>query len=59
MLTDSPAFSIAGLGGNHRGYQLLIATPQWPIAQPGSALVMSVNCRSASGYQNECSVQTA
>src|SRR5919199_2087266 len=56
---SEPAFSAAGPGGNHSGYQWLIAMPQYPIAQPGSASVIAVNAFSASGYQNECRVQTA
>ncbi|MBR0801839.1 hypothetical protein JQ615_41650 [Bradyrhizobium jicamae] len=33
--------------------------PQYAIAQPGSAAAIAVNSFSASGYQNECSVQVA
>ena len=40
-------------GGYHSGYQWLIAMPQYPIAQPGSASVTAVNPFRASGYQNE------
>src|ERR1700730_121087 len=56
---SAPAFNAAGLGGNQSGYQWLIAMPQYPIAQPGSASVTAVNPFRASGYQNECRVHTA
>src|SRR5205814_6520301 len=56
---SDPAFSAAGLGGYHSGYQWLIAMPQKAMAQPGSVLATAVNCFSASGYQNECKVHTA
>src|SRR3984885_2333219 len=56
---SAPAFNAAGLGGNQSGYQWLIAMPQYPIAQPGSASVTAVNPFTASRYQNECRVHTA
>src|ERR1700733_270493 len=56
---SAPAFNAAGLGGNHSGYHWLIAIPQYPIAQPGSASVTVVNPFMASRYQNECRAHTA
>src|SRR5271168_3276809 len=35
-----------------------MATPQCAIAQPGSALAISSNCRRASSYQKSCSNAT-
>ena len=35
-----------------------MATPQWAIAQEGSAAAISENAFSASAYQNECSSAT-
>ena len=49
----TPAFNAAGLGGNHSGYQWLIAMPQDPIAHPGSVSVIAVNPFRASGYQTK------
>src|SRR5438094_1418896 len=54
-----PCFNAAADGGSQSGYQRLIATPQWAMAQPGSLLPTSAKAFTAAPYQKEWSRATA
>src|SRR5437763_16329518 len=56
---SQPRLSAAGGGGDQICVQLVMARPQYAIAQSGSAWVISVKALAASRYQNECSRATA
>src|SRR5437867_5176109 len=56
---SDPCFNAPTDGGSQSGYQTLIATPQWAIAQPGSSLPTSVKAFTAAPYQKEWSRATA
>src|SRR6516165_2603467 len=56
---SAPALSAASLGGYQSGYQLLMATPQYAMAQLGSISATPVKAFTASSYQNECRSATA
>src|SRR5881296_792154 len=55
---SDPCFNAAADGGSQSGYQTLIATPQWAIAQPGSSLPTAVKAFTAAPYQKEWSRAT-
>ena len=56
---SQPRLSAAGGGGDQICVQFVRASPQYAIAQSGSACVTCVNAFAASRYQNECSSATA
>src|SRR6267142_6275551 len=56
---SQPRLSAAGGGGDQICVQLVIARPQYAIAQSGSACAICVKAFAASRYQNECSSATA
>src|SRR5207248_6137761 len=56
---SQPRLSAAGGGGDQICVQLLIARPQYAIAQSGSAWATAVKALAASRYQKECRSATA
>src|SRR5262249_59271968 len=56
---SQPRFSAAGGGGDQIWVQLLMATPQYAIAQSGSACATAANALGDSGDQNEGRSATA
>jgi hypothetical protein len=54
-----PFVRLAGVGGAQIWFQMLMAMPQYAMAQSGLASVIAVNSFKACPYQNECRAASA
>src|SRR5579862_101253 len=57
-ISSQPAFIVSGSGRSQIWWNLLMAIPQWAMAQLGSVLAMRSNCGPASSYQKSWSRAT-